>query len=99
MKNLFFALFCLCLFTACADDEDPFVPQLPCEIIGEEIIELIRTEGLTTTRLEASGIVSTPINETPTVDGCTLEFRNTFYNLELLVSYRAIENTLMLNFL
>ncbi|TXF88262.1 hypothetical protein FUA23_15750 [Neolewinella aurantiaca] len=97
MKNILCAFLFLCLFTSCEKDPASFTP--PCEIAGQEILELIRTEGLISTRLEASGIVNgIGVSGTPTINGCILEYEGTFYNLEQLVSFEADGVFLRLNF-
>ena len=80
--TLVFALFC---FSSCESEDD--LPQLPCELIGEEVSSFIRNNSFDRTRVEAAGLFFER-SDTPFINACTVELDDIYFNLEKLIYYR-----------
>lgn len=81
-------------FTAC-DNED--FPRPSCEILGEEILERIRSNSpiLENTTIEFKNQVISN-NGVPEFDGCIARFSGVSFNLDQLISYQVVNNTTLI---
>ena len=96
MKYLTLLLFVVILAAGCGDDDDLVVPNV-CDELREEIQSIDIFENVDSYRFEAAGRSSAGSSR-PSFDGCLVEFRDAFYNLNQLISLEVSGSVLILRF-
>lgn len=85
MKHVFAIFLVLTLFflSSCEEEE---VQSFPCEVIGQEIQDILDSRDFNTTWITANGVFRSFEGE-PSIEGCLLTINTFRYNLDQLIHY------------